>query len=249
MQSRLSLKCLTMAASAALIAAGAAGPAAAGGRGHGDGHGGHGYSGYYGDAWRYDGDRGYWRGGNGHSGHYRYDRHRGGLSGAEAGFIAAGIVGAAILIDSASDRGRDRYGDDRNDRSRERYEDRSEDRYGRGDFYYRRDDRRLSDRDWNDFSDDELGRRLDGAPIAVARSGYNYGAAYNDCKAEARDAARREGLTVGLPAKPDRIEQIESGSAVRFVTQFQLDEGRGAAGRQTMVCEADADGVRFLELV
>lgn len=250
-----------LTAAAALVGSGLAAPAYAGG-GHGRGghHGAYGYYGYgpgyyapsyYGHDWRPGRHKGYWRG-DGHHRHYRY--HRGGLSGAEAGLIAAGIVGAAILIDSANDRARDRayrdrdygYGGD------PYYGGRYDGRYGGGradsDFYYRRDGRRLSDREWDDFADDPLDRRLDGRTPRAAPGDYNYGAAYNDCKAETRAAARDEGLTVGLPARPDRIDRIEGGAAVRFVTEFRVED-RGRGGRQTMVCEADAEGVRFIELV
>jgi hypothetical protein len=236
---RNALRTFGIAAASLAVAAAWVAPAYAGGRGHGRGHG---YDhGYY-DGWCYDRHRGYWRDGGRH--HYRYHRkHRGGLSGAEAGLIAAGIAGAAILIDSANDRryddryhGRRRY-DDRY-YNRRRYDDRYYDRYGDDDFYYRRDGGVVSDRDWDDLYDDDINSRLAGADA------YNYGAAYNDCKAETREAARDRGLAVGLPARPERIERIEGGSAVRFVTSFTAD-GR----RQTMVCEADEGGVRFLELV
>lgn len=239
---------LAATAAAALLATSALTPAFAGG-GHGRG-GHHGYYGqghaYYGHDWRQARHHGYWRSYGGHR-HYRY--HRGGLSGAEAGLIAAGIVGAAILIDSANDRSRDRSYDDGS------YGDRYYDRYGRyddrrsdNDFYYRRDDSRLSDRDWDDYADDRLDKSLDGGSERAASGEYNYGAAYNDCKAETRAAARDEGLTVGLPPRPDRIERIDGGAAVRFVTGFRVED-RGRGDRQTMVCEADAGGVRFLELV
>ncbi|MEQ1931136.1 MAG: hypothetical protein ABL957_11505 [Parvularculaceae bacterium] len=231
-----------LGACATVLALGGIAPAAAGGGhgGHGSGHYGYGGHSQYG-AWRYDGHRGSWR--NDHySHHYRYKRHHGGLSGAEAGLIAAGIVGVAILLDNADQSSRVRY-DDGYDR---RYNDRYSYGSGRDDFYYRRDDRRLSDDAWNDYRDDGLSQRLEGGRAAVGE--YNFGAAYNDCKAETREAARREGLSVGLPARPDEIVRIESGDAVRFVTKFELqDRGRGV--RQTMVCEADAEGVRFLELV
>jgi hypothetical protein len=233
---------ILMAGAAVLVAAAGITPAAAGGgHGHGYGHSKHGH-GYDSGYWRYDGYRGAWGGDYyGDHRHYRYKRHHGGLSGAEAGLIAAGIVGLAIVLDSASDRrgydGYDRrYDYDRYDR---RYDDRY-DRSGRDDFYYRRDDRRGYD-DRYSLDDRLLGGR-------AAPGDYNYGAAYNDCKAETRDAARREGLTVGLPAKPDDIDAIEGGEAVRFVTKFQMQD-RGRAFTQTMVCEVDSDGVRFLELV
>ncbi len=237
----MKVKPLLLCAAAALAALSAATPAAAGGghgRGHGYGHYKHGDYGHYG-SWRYDGYRGAWRDDYRYGHHYRYKRHRGGLSGAEAGLIAAGIVGAAILIDSASSR--DRY-----DRYDDRYDRRYRDDYRRDDFYYRRDDRRYSDQRWDDDRDDPLDRRLEGGR---ARPGeYNYGSAYNDCKAEAREAARREGLTVGLPARPDDIDSLEGGEAVRFTARFEMQD-RGRAWRQTMVCEADAGGVRFMELV
>jgi hypothetical protein len=243
------LRKITLLAAGAALAASLAAPALAGG-GHGRG-GHHGYyshgHGYYGHGWRPARHHGYWRGYGGHR-HYRY--HRGGLSGAEAGLIAAGIVGAAILIDSANDRSRDRYDRDRyytDGYYGDRYDDRYDRRGADSDFYYRRDDRRLSDREWEDYSDDALDEKLAGK-AGGGRGEYNYGAAYNDCKAETRAAARDEGLTVGLPARPDRIDRIEGGAAVRFVTAFEVQD-RGRGDRQTMVCEADADGVRFLELV
>lgn len=243
---QMSLRKSLLAATAAVMAVGAAAPAYAGGghgRGNGYGHDRHGDYGHSYGQWRYDGYRGAWR--DDHYGHhYRYKRHRGGLSGAEAGLIAAGIVGVAILLDSANDRS-DRYGygvEDHRYRDYDRYDRSGYDPYG-DDFYYRRDDRRLSDRDWNDSRDDDLG--LDGR----AEPGeYNFGSAYNDCKAETREAARREGLQVGLPARPDQIDRIEGGEAVRFVAKFEMQD-RGRPIRQTMVCEADASGVRFLELV
>lgn len=245
-------KAFMLAASATLVASSFATPALAGG-GHGrGGHYGYGHGpGYYSYGWNGAPHHGYWRDYGGRH-YYRYDRH--GLSGAEAGLIAAGIVGAAILIDGANDRGRDRYYDDRYYRDGydgDRYYDsygRYDDRRSGGDFYYRRDDRRVSERDWEDASGDRLERSLAGNVGGGGRGEYNFGAAYNDCKAEARQAADGEGLTVGLPARPDRIERLEGGAAVRFVTQFRVDE-RGRSDRQTMVCEADADGVRFLELV
>ncbi|NWG70819.1 MAG: hypothetical protein HXY23_04300 [Parvularculaceae bacterium] len=243
------LKSPLFSAAAALAVLSAAAPAAAGG-GHGYGHGydKHGDWGHHG-SWRYDGYHGAWHPHYGH--HYRYKRHRGGLSGAEAGLIAAGIVGAAILIDSASDR---RGYDDRDDERYDRYGDRRSgpydiydgydgyDRTSRDGFYYRRDDRGYA----GDDGDDPLDRDLAGGRAAPGE--YNYGAAYNDCKAEAREAARREGLSVGLPARPEDIRSLDGGAAVRFVTRFEMQD-RGRTTRQTMVCEADGDGVRFLELV
>lgn len=240
----MTLKSFLFSAAAALAALSVAAPAAAGG-GHGHSHGGfdkHGDWGHHG-SWRYDGYRGAWRSDRHYGHHYRFKRHRGGLSGAEAGLIAAGIVGAAILIDSASDRrGYDDRYDDRYDRygGYDIYD--GYDRTSRDGFYYRRDDRGYAGAD----RDDPLDRDLAGGRAAPGE--YNYGAAYNDCKAEAREAARREGLSVNLPARPEDIRSLDEGEAVRFVTRFEMQD-RGRTTRQTMVCEADGAGVRFLELV
>jgi hypothetical protein len=186
----------------------------------------HGYSGAYASNHYYYGSR-----------DWRRHHHRGGLSGGEAALLAAGIIGGIILIDRATENDRYRGGDG--------YEGRPyDDRYRRDDGYdryprdgsYRRDDRRYGD----------LDDRLEGGR---ARPGdYNYGAAYNDCKAETRDAARDSGVTVALPSKPDRIIPIDGGGAVRFEARYTASDGRGER-RRRMVCEADEGGVTYLQLV
>mgnify|MGYP006929324569 CR=1 FL=1 len=235
----ISLKKLSLGAAAAALALGAALPAEAGGRHHGRGHGYHGHHWGHG---HYKPRRHYYYGHHGH--------HRGGLSGGEAAVIAAAIIGGAILIDSANDRAsyNNRY-DDRYYGARypapSRYS--APPRYSSGpadDYYYRRDDSGYASQG-QPYGDDY---GLDGAgPVAIFS--YNYGAAYNDCKAETRAAADQGGLFVALPAKPQQITPIDDGAAVRFTADFIANDRRGIEVRKTMVCEADLEGVRFLELV
>lgn len=179
--------------------------------------------------------------------HYYGHHHRRGLSGGEAAVIAAAIIGGAILIDGARDRRR--YDD--------RYYGGYDDRYAYGpapsrqaqSYYYRRDD---SAQAWGDDDYDDGGYGYDdllGAAPAGPNAAYNYGAAYNDCKAETRAAAGQGGLHVALPAKPQRITPIEGGEAVRFTADLIASDRRGGEARKTMICEADINGVRFLELV
>ncbi len=237
------LKKLSLSAAAAALALGALAPAqAGGGHRHGGYHGHHkkvvvvhhGWGhGYYKPRGRY-----YY----GH--HHHHHHHRGGLSGAEAGVIAAAIIGGAILIDAANDRNRydDRYygGYDARYPAPSRYP--APPRYNSGpadDFYYRRDDSGYAQSYEDDYG-------LEGAGPNVS---YNYGAAYNDCKAETRAAADQGGLFVALPAKPRQITPIDDGAAVRFTADFIANDRSGVEVRKTMVCEADLEGVRFLELV
>ncbi len=227
----LSLKKSLLSAAAAAMALGSAAPAFADGGGHHGRHGYHGHGGYHHAYKRHHHGRYYYG-----SRHYRHGR--GHLSGAEAAFIALGIVGGVVLIDRALEREQNRYA--------------YEPRYAPPprDSYYRRDDRPLYDDELDgDFGDDGADDgALDGAGYRAGESRYNYGAAYNDCKAETRDAARDSGVIVSLPAKPQRIQPIDNGAAVRFTADYIAQDGRGE-WRRTMVCEADENGVRFLELV
>jgi hypothetical protein len=235
-------------AAAALAALGSVAPAAASPHGHGRGHHGghhghhkfHGHHGYYGH------HGGFYYGSHG----YRRHHHKHGLSGGEAALLAAGIIGGVILIDRALENER-RY--DRYAYRRPYPDDRYDDRYPNDRYRYERDGygRYYDDRD--DGLDDELlGGPEDSGYSEGALSGgrgeYNYGAAYNDCKAETREAARQAGVIVALPAKPERIAPIDDGYAVRFETSY-LASDSGREWRRTMVCEADKGGVRFLELV
>jgi hypothetical protein len=220
-----------LTAAAAAVALGSAAPAFADGGRYNRGH--HGYygGGYHHKVYgRHYAPRHYYG-----SRHYRHGR--GHLSGAEAAFIALGIVGGVVLIDRALEREQNRYA--------------YEPRYAPPprDSYYRRDDRPYSyddDLGDDDFYDD--GELAGAANYAPDERRYNYGAAYNDCKAETRDAARDSGVTIALPAKPNRIEEIDDGAAVRFTASYLAQDSRGE-WRRTMVCEADENGVRFLEIV
>jgi hypothetical protein len=219
-------------------------PAFAGGRHH-NGHSGsrHYASGHHYSGHHYSG-RQYYGGGHYYgSRHYRGRHHHGGLSGGEAALLAAGIIGGVILIDRALENDRDRaYADSYDPYRGDRYVSREPSR----DFYYRRDDRAYGAGD-DDFSDN---RALEGELAGGGQSGagYNYGAAYNDCKAETRDAAGDSGLLVALPARPRVIDPIDDGAAVRFTADILARDINGAEYRRVMTCEADSEGVRFLEL-
>lgn len=231
---KLSLRKSILVATAAAMAVGAAAPASAGGRYHG-GHYAYGGGHHYGKHHYAKHRGGYYYG----SRHYRH-RHGGHLSGGEAALLALGIVGGVVLIDRALER--DRYASDP-------YYSAPPPR-----DYYRRDDRAPQiyrddgyDGRYDDsYSDD--GELLGGEDYGYSEQRYNYGAAYNDCKAETRQAATDAGVIVSLPAKPDRIIEIDDGAAVRFTANYVASD-RGGEYRRTMVCEADEGGVRFLELV
>lgn len=222
-----------LALAAISMALGPLAPAFAGGRHHRGHHGSH----YYASGHHYYGGGHYYG-----SRHYRR-HHHGGLSGGEAALLAAGIIGGVILIDRALENDRDRaYAGSYDPYRGDRYEPRAPSR----DFYYRRDDRGYEAGD-DDFTDD---RALEGVLAGGGQSaaGYNYGAAYNDCKAETRDAASDSGLLVALPARPRVIDPIDDGAAVRFTADILARDLNGAEYRRVMTCEADSQGVRFLEL-
>lgn len=207
-----------------------------------------------------------------HYSHYRYYdyRHhrRGHISGGEAALIAAGIIGGVILIDRALDN-RDRY-DDRyyNDRRYDRrYDSRYDDRYRRGafaedDYYYQRDDRVYddSDADWRydgrDFDDrgyraaeqrGDLDDRLLGAEDRGSRPTVLADAAFRECVAETRGAAGAGGMNVAMPGAPTEVEKLADGS-VRMTAQFRASNARGESWTRRFVCEADDQGVRFLQV-
>ncbi|HXI87720.1 MAG TPA: hypothetical protein VNH64_09690 [Parvularculaceae bacterium] len=250
------LKKSLMSAAAAAMALGAALPASADGY-HGRYHGGYrGHVGYYGHYGRY-GHYGYYPRYYYGSHHYRYHH---GLSGGEAALLTVGILGGIVLIDRALEESRASnayYYNNSYPPTGYYGQSYAPPVYGRADappprddFYYRRDDRAPAPSD--DQSDEDAGGQLLGADSDGGQSAYNYGAAYNDCKAETRQAATDGGLIVSLPAKPQRITPVEDGAAVRFEADFVASTLRGGASgdvRRTMVCEADANGVRYLELI
>lgn len=189
-------------------------------------------------------------------GHYRpyshgyYGHHRRGhISAGEGALIAAGIIGGVILIDRALDN-RDRY-DDR------RYDDRRyDDRYRRSssdDYYYQRDDRdddgRYADNRYRSAGSD---RGIDDALLGDdARNGLRPAvfadAAFRECVAETRGAAGAGGMTVAMPGAPTEVEQLADGS-VRMTAQFRASSAKGDSWNRRFVCEADSNGVRFLEV-
>jgi hypothetical protein len=232
-------------------------------------YGGHGFYGPRYHAPRYYG-HGYYGGGR----HWRHHRGRGGLSGGEAALIGLGIVGGAILIDRALDDRRDRdrfYGDrhydDRRYRDRNYDDRRFDDRRRSGafddDYYYQRDSRpyesdddirsaRRSDLGRDDFARDEAfavadpdllgGDRLSGSASRVAVN-----AAFRECVAETRGAAGAGGMQVAMPGAPTDVQALADGS-VRMVAQFRASNARGEEWTRRFVCEADEQGVRFLQV-
>jgi len=256
---RSSVKKSLLALAAVCLAFAPAAPAFARGGHHGGGHhdgghrGGHHGGGHHGYGGYGYGGSGYGHGGYGYSSHdyyygsygYRHHgRHHGGLSDGEAVLLAAGIIGGVILIDRAIE----------NDRAQGGYYSGGYDPgYDRGyasapsrDFSYRRGERTYGGDD-SGFEDNGAleGELAGGEP---ASGGYNYGAAYNDCKAETRNAARDSGVLVALPARPRAIDPIDDGAGVRFTADVIATGVGGAEYRRVMTCEADKGGVRFLEL-
>ncbi len=221
-------------------------------------------------------DRGFQGGGyynGGYSNRGRYDRG-GGLSGGEAALIAVGIIGGAILIDRALDDRRyddRRYDDRRYDERRyddRRYDDRLYDDRRAGEYddgyYYQRDTRaydddfqvargadlppetlvddRVDDRDGGLLGAEPPSRAPDRAPDRIAVN-----AAFRECVAETRGAAGAGGLQVAMPGVPTQVETLADGS-VRMSAQFRATNGRGQDFARRFVCEADDQGVRFLQI-
>lgn len=221
-----------------------AAPAVAGGR-----HGGHHYRPHHYDYGYYPAYR--------HHNYYGYRHHRRGhISAGEGALIAAGIVGGVILIDRAlSDR--DRYDDRYDDR---RYDHR-DDRRGafNDDYYYQRDSRDYDrDRDYDryvsrpDAADLRSGSDLDDRLLGEERSGVRGAtvladAAFRECVAETRGAAGAGGMSVAMPGAPTEVEQLADGS-VRMTAQFRASNPRGESWTRRFVCEADEQGVRFLQV-
>ncbi len=201
---------------------------------------------------------------------YRH-RRRGHISAGEGALIAAGIIGGVILIDRALDSG-NRSGDRRYDDRR--YDDRRYDgRYDRGyddrrdrrgaiddDYYYQRDDRPYddrprggrdedyrsagSDRDIDDILLGDDDRRLDSRADLRA---IPADAAFRECVAETRGAAGAGGMSVAMPGAPTEVERLADGS-VRMTAQFRASNPRGESWTRRFVCEADDQGVRFLQV-
>lgn len=234
---------LLISAAALSVAASVASPALAGGRGHG---------GRYYEPRHYD--YGYYPRYRNHGHYYNGGRHRGRISAGEGALIAAGIIGGVILIDRALD-DRDRRYDDRY-----RYED----RYRRGafddDYYYQRDNRpyddwrygdRFSDRrDDDQFRSASADRDIDDLLLGEKDLGGRAipaDVAFRECVAETRGAAGAGGMTVAMPAVPDRVEELADGS-VRMSASFRAANPRGESWTRRFVCEADAGGVRFLQV-
>jgi hypothetical protein len=232
--------------SAAAIGVAAAIPApafASGGHGHHRGH----HGGYYYQPHHYSyGYSHYPR--YSHYRYYDYDHHRRGhISAGEGALIAAGIIGGVILIDRALDN-RDRYDDRRYD---SRYDDRDRGAFDDDDYYYQRDNRpydnRNADRYDGDYrSADAVDDRLLGDGDR-ARPAVLADAAFRECVAETRGAAGAGGMSVAMPGAPTEVEELADGS-VRMTAQFRASNPRGESWTRRFVCEADDQGVRFLQV-
>lgn len=246
----------TLVAAALSIVAISPAPAFARGGHHGGHHGG-GHGGYHYTPRHYSYNYGY---GYGYRPYYNYRHHRSGhISAGEGALIAAGIIGGVILIDRALDN-RDRYDDRRYD-SRD-YDRRYDDRDRRGafddDYYYQRDSRPYEGRraDWDydgrAFDDDRAGAarsaELDGELLGDgARPTVLADAAFRECVAETRGAAGAGGMSVAMPGAPTEVERLADGS-VRMTAQFRASNPRGESWTRRFVCEADDQGVRFLQV-
>ncbi len=173
------------------------------------------------------------------------------------------------------DRYRDRYDDRRYDDRRYddgrydnngRYDNRRyDDRRGAADddYYYLRSERdydaengRFSDRnddyavarDDSDIDDILLGDEEIGvAGDASANPGSFANAAFRECVAETRGAAGAGGMNVAMPGAPTGVERLADGS-VRMTAQFRASNARGQEWTRRFVCEADDQGVRFLQV-
>jgi len=72
--------------------------------------------------------------------------------------------------------------------------------------------------------------------------------AYRECANEARNAAHRDGQIIAMPAEPTRIEQIGP-DRVRLTADLTAQPQRGGQYLRVLTCEADRQGVTFLELI
>jgi len=244
-------------------------PAALAGGGYGgDGYGrhggyssqfrGHGRNYYGGRGYRggrsYYGGRGYYRGrgfrnyGYGYRGR-GYRRGYGRISAGEGALIAAGIIGGVILIDQAIKADRREYYERR--RYQERYDDRRRGAFDGDDPYYRRGERSDQGREFNrdDRTQDGENKGIDGDLLGGQKKsvGYTLQTAFNECTAETRGAAGAGGLMVALPSEPTSVKELDDGS-IRLTVDFTAQNPRGRQWRRTMTCEADAGGIKFLEI-
>jgi hypothetical protein len=188
--------------------------------------------------------------------YYGYRNHRRGhISAGEGALIAAGIIGGVILIDRAL-ADRDRYDNRYDDR---RYDDRYEQRGAfNDDYYYQRDSRDYDrDRDYDRYvsrpdaadlrSDSDPDDRLLGEERSGGGATILADAAFRECVAETRGAAGAGGMSVAMPGAPTEVEQLADGS-VRMTAQFRASNPRGESWTRRFVCEADEQGVRFLQV-
>ncbi len=269
---------LVAAAATALAALPATAIAGGGhGRHHARAHHYHHYSGYYPSRY-YGGYYGYYAPRRHYYyGAHRHRGHLSGAEAAviTAGIIGGAILIDRALDNRDryaryDDRRYDRYAD-------RRYDDRYQRRGAvDDDYYYRRDDR--SDADYDDradggryaraesrrlpadqvydegaeFDDDSglLGAAPPDGGFASAGStpdGYMAQAAFRECVAETRGAAGAGGMLVAAPGAPGKVETLADGS-LRMEASFRASNARGEEWTRRMICEADDQGVRFLQV-
>ncbi len=72
-------------------------------------------------------------------------------------------------------------------------------------------------------------------------------AAFRDCAAEARQAARREGAILAMPARPTYVEAVGP-DLVRMTADLTASDRGGRNAMRRLTCEANVDRITFLEL-
>ncbi len=72
-------------------------------------------------------------------------------------------------------------------------------------------------------------------------------AAFRDCALEAREAARREGAILAMPARPSRVEAVGP-DLVRMTAELTASDARGRNAVRRLTCEANVDRITFVEL-
>ncbi|MEL7490800.1 MAG: hypothetical protein AAGJ73_08770 [Pseudomonadota bacterium] len=95
----------------------------------------------------------------------------------------------------------------------------------------------------DDLEDDLLG----GEEVENEAVIFSIQAAYNQCAAEARRAASRDGHFVAMPAAPTAVKPL-SPTLVRLEADLTAQDQRGRQFLRTLTCEADPDQITFLRL-
>ncbi len=95
----------------------------------------------------------------------------------------------------------------------------------------------------DDLEDDLLGGEEEENDAVI----FSIQAAYNQCAAEARRAASRDGHFVAMPAAPTAVKPL-SPTLVRLEADLTAQDQRGRQFLRTLTCEADPDQITFLRL-